>query len=389
MTKSAIFKLSVFPLTLALLSPVSSAEAVSVYKITNLGILSPGTTDTRATGINNLGQVVGRETGTDTASHGFIWEHGTIKQLPELSYVDAVARSINDNGVIAGTIDPSSLGSDNEQAMMWRKNASGQYEGTYYGDYPNSLEKYFRDINNKNQVAGNFVYSKGATGVSEPLYWENSVTTLLPTLGGDVGSARALNDSTQLVGSVAISSTQRATTAVLWQKDNSGNFTLQNLGTFGGVQSAAININNAGQIVGQYSPVTGQTIPFRWQNGIKTDLGSLGGSAGNALSINSSGVVVGTSNTANNVSHAFIWEDNQIFDLNSLLVNGSGWQLTQATAINDLGQIVGYGFYTDSNGQTTTRAFVAEGVPEPEVYTGGVFALASLGLIRSFRKKKK
>lgn len=51
-------------------------------------------------------------------------------------------------------------------------------------------------------------------------------------------------------------------------------------------------------------------------------------------------------------------------DLNSLLPAGSGWVLGQATAINDLGQIVGFG---SINGQT--HAFLLNtadsGVPEP------------------------
>lgn len=379
---SAKLKFGLFSLAFGVLAaPMSPSEAVSVYKVTDLGILSPGTTDTRANAINNLGQVVGRERGTDGAFHSFVWENGTIRQLSELGYVDIVARSINDHGTIVGTVDPTTVGSDIEQGFIWTENGSGGYDGAYYGDYPNSLEKYFRDINNNNQVAGNFVFSRGANGVSQAYYWENNTTTLLPTLGGDVGVARAINDLTQLVGHVAKASDDRTTTAAFCQKDANGNFILQNLGTFGGLQSSAFNINNVSQVVGQYTPVQGQTMPFLWENGIKTDLGRLGGLVGNALGINNQTQIVGFSNTDTNVSHAVLWENGQIFDLNNLLVNGSGWQLTQATSINDKGQIVGYGTYTDSNGQTQTRGFILQSVPESDAMVG-ILGIGCLGLIR-------
>ncbi len=380
------FAMAVLTAAGLLATTASPAIAASLYAITDLGTLSPDTTDTRANAINNLGQVVGREVGTDTAFHSFIWENGKITQLPELSYVDVVARSINDSGSIAGTVDPTTVGQDNEQGFLWTKNASGGYDGAYYGDYPNSLEKYFRDVNNKNQVAGNFVYSRGATGVSRAFYWENGTTTVLPTLGGDVGAARAINDLGQLVGNVATGSDQRTTTAALWQKDPNRNFILQSLGTFGGLQSSAFDINNASQVVGQYTPEQGKTTPFLWQNGTETDLGSLGGSTGDALSINNLGWVVGSSNTASGSSHAFVWENGGIFDLNSLLVGGSGWELTSASGINDRGEIVGYGSYVNNKGQKQTRAYLLKPVPESDAILG-MLAFGASGAVSLLRRK--
>ncbi len=51
---------------------------------------------------------------------------------------------------------------------------------------------------------------------------------------------------------------------------------------------------------------------------------------------------------------AFIWDSgNGIRDLNTLIDPSLGWHLTEANAINDNGQIVGWG---EHNGQT--RAFL-------------------------------
>jgi probable HAF family extracellular repeat protein len=73
--------------------------------------------------------------------------------------------------------------------------------------------------------------------------------------------------------------------------------------------------------------------------------GTINGSPSSvANGINNNGKVVGTSN-----NRAFLWtKDLRIQDLNSLTdQTGSGWTLYSANAINDAGQIVGYG---DHNG---------------------------------------
>jgi hypothetical protein len=67
-------------------------------------------------------------------------------------------------------------------------------------------------------------------------------------------------------------------------------------------------------------------------------------------------------------------------DLNSLLPANSGWILSNATGINDSGQIVGVGTY---NGQT--QAFLLDtSAPEP-----GTIALmiGGAGLIFAMRKR--
>ena len=49
-------------------------------------------------------------------------------------------------------------------------------------------------------------------------------------------------------------------------------------------------------------------------------------------------------NSEGNLSHAFVYTGGSLADLNDLLAPGHGWEyLTSADAINDNGQIVGYG----------------------------------------------
>jgi hypothetical protein len=67
-----------------------------------------------------------------------------------------------------------------------------------------------------------------------------------------------------------------------------------------------------------------------------------------------------------------------ISDLNDLVPDDSGWTITRATAINDLGQIVGYGMI-DGN----EHAFLLTPVPEPA--TLSLLALGGAALVRRRR----
>jgi probable HAF family extracellular repeat protein len=68
--------------------------------------------------------------------------------------------------------------------------------------------------------------------------------------------------------------------------------------------------------------------------------GTLGGSESQADGIDSSGAIVGWSRIANGDSHAFVWSSDRMMDLNSLAGMEAGVWLEEATAINDVGQIV-------------------------------------------------
>jgi subtilisin-like proprotein convertase family protein len=104
--------------------------------------------------------------------------------------------------------------------------------------------------------------------------------------------------------------------------------------------SWADGINDFGQIVG-FSYIDGTTRhPCLWEkvggDWRITDLGALAGSNSYAVSFNDFGQVVGHGTSA--------WlYDGVMHDLNDLIPVGSGWYLRKAMAINDQGQIVGFG----------------------------------------------
>lgn len=88
-------------------------------------------------------------------------------------------------------------------------------------------------------------------------------------------------------------------------------------------------------------------------------IGSLGGNYTEARGVNDLGQVVGFSFDQQGRRRAFLWDASiGIVDLNEYLApaDAERWTLRSAEGINNAGQIVGAGWYADSN-QTITAAF--------------------------------
>ena len=114
--------------------------------------------------------------------------------------------------------------------------------------------------------------------------------------------------------------------------------------------SQATGVNDSGEVVGFASFSDGYQNAFAEIGGAMIDLGTLGGGSSYAYGINKSGEIVGYSWLADGGQSAFLYDDGTMLNLNSLLPGNSGWDLSEADAINDSGQITGTGLY---NGQLT------------------------------------
>ncbi len=129
---------------------------------------------------------------------------------------------------------------------------------------------------------------------------------------------------------------------------SSAAYTAIDLGTFGGTDGEAIGVNAAGQVTGWASGPGGQWYrAFFWENGALTDLGALGGNHSYPFQMNEAGVVVGwaTVDPSGTPYDGFRWQNGILSDLGKL----PGFQGSQATAINDRGQIAGESWRNTTN----------------------------------------
>jgi probable HAF family extracellular repeat protein len=235
------------------------------------------------------------------------------------------------------------------------------------------------DINNAGQVAGAY-----RTGSRHAILWTPSTITDLGTLASGAGFsvATAVNDSGQAVGE-----SQTLPSGALHPFLYSGG-KMTDLGVFASnAPGEALDINHSGDVVGWCQNTDGYYRAFlSVGGGPLQDLGTLGGNQALAKAINSSGIIVGLAETGivipppagpEYVPEGFISDNGgPMQNLNSLIDTASGWTITDATDINDLGQIVGYG--TNLSGQSDYVLLTPISTPEPSALA--LLAAALLGL---------
>lgn len=329
-------------------SPVSLAVLWKDGKIVNLGTL--GGNQSSAGAVNRRGEVVGAALnsttdlfpyrppyydffflGNGTESHAFLWRDGTMRDLGTLGGPDSAAFLVNDKGQVAGSSDV---------------------------DF------------NANPVTG------GPT--VHPFLWEHGkmidlVAGVPPAMfGGTFGVAARLNERGQVLG------TMHLTGDTTWHSFVWDEGVVTDLGTFGGINTTAQWLTNAGHASGK-SDVTAICTacapdnqkqlhhPFIWRDGVMTDLGLLyADTAGIAYSVNAHDQAVGVTVPCTKIDindacegpfyDAFLWENGSMVDLQTLVLPGSGITLSGCSGcevgaynINDRGEIAGQGVLSNGD----------------------------------------
>jgi len=327
----------------------SVLSAGTIYSVTELGSL--GGSSAFGYKINNSGKVAGwAQTGAGD-QHAFVASGAGIQDLSPLFGSDTFASGINASGVIVGT---SYVG--------------GQAHGTIWtgsGSTDLGAGIFATGINDAGVIIGGnghaFVLANG-------IYQDLGVLQV-----GGWSSASGINHDGAVVGDASVGSGFHG---FIWTAGTG----MLPVGDLGGGNSHATGVNNTGAVVGTATLASGYEHAFLAFGALMTDLGTLGGGSSFAYSINDGGTVVGYSWLAGRANpHAFVYSNGIMLDLNSLLANGSGWELTEAYGINDAGQIVGSGLFNgrvsafrlDPNGSAIQGA---SAVPEP-----GTTALVLIG----------
>lgn len=295
--------------------------AYIAYDIQPIAGISAG-----ANGLNNLGWASGTSTVASGDTHAALWSPGNVIDL--------------------GTLGGASSG------VEWPiKNNHGLIVGISETDVTDPLAE-------GGSSCGAFLDLHGHTCL--PFLWQNGTLAALPLLGGNNGFATGLDNAGNAVGwaetalhdPTCIAPQVLQFEAVEWTAE--GKRVLSPLP--GDSTSAATAINDAGEIVGISGDCDVAVGRFSarhavlWLKGHPMRLPTLGGEGWNTpMAINNGGTVVGFSDRAGDVVNgkltanfqAFVWNpDRGIRQLPAV----AGDVLSEATGINDFGQIVGTSF---------------------------------------------
>jgi probable HAF family extracellular repeat protein len=358
--------------------------------MTNLGTL-PGGTRSYATGINDLGQIVGySDTQCGFRSNAFVYSGGAMHDLGTLGGVLSQANGINNSGVVVGWAW-SEAGISHAFKTKLGENLiaapTPPRQMTALPILPGATNCYATNANDFGHVVG---YCS-VTGGERAFWYRNGVITDLGTLGGTVTRATGINNTGQIVGYSTLST--GSTRAFRYS-----NGAMTNLGLPPDtLESRATGINDQGQIIGGAIHPGGYLYMFLHSNNAFTRIALTASPDHGPKGINNNGQVIGNmSSSVSARTSVFVYNNGQVtyltlhdsrgetsydplaFDINSSgnIVGKQGIGLPlqhrdgrtlpllassfgEATAINDLNEIVGY---TRSGTPSIKRAFV---------YTGG------------------
>jgi probable HAF family extracellular repeat protein len=286
-------------------------------QIADLGTLGGATS--RALAINDSGQIVGV---ADTAleSHAFLYDAGTgtTIDLGTLGGAESALFAINSSGFGAGF---AALADGTEYA--------GYYTypwldlGTLGGTSSRAIA-----INDGGQVAGTSELAGDLD--AHAFLWQGGPLIDIAGAGGPSSTAFAINDAGQVVGwtfNPLDWSSHEVPPAPLKAFFYSSDGFLE-LGTLSGGTSRALDVSNAGLLVGDSD---GRA--FVSSGAALRDLGTLGGSTSSARAINDRGLIVGAAQTASGVSHAVAWLPVPVAALEVAPASGPAGGTTTLTAV--------------------------------------------------------
>lgn len=350
--------------------------------------------------------------------HGFRWLDGVLVDVGHLGRNGSIAFGINDNGFVVGRSNVvTAVDDEGEETVQLRPFVSDGANTISRIEDPEESVRLGSalSIANSGHVVG---YFEALLFDNDTAYYQrgfikfpnSEIPVLIPSLQEKTASVlRAVNDvANAAVGYAIKDGVQRS----IWV-DLGSPGTVTELSDLGGSASSVSAINDSGVVVGR-SQTTGNTSTegFIYSAAASPNVRSIGLldsklPFSSANDINNSGIVVGSALAALSPNRyhavAFDSEDSsaRLIDLNDRIDCSSNlddrWTLVEALAINDSGQIIGYG----SLG-TSAQAFVLtplendteEPIPCAPIdgefennSGGGAFAIIFLPLLLLLRRR--
>jgi probable HAF family extracellular repeat protein len=187
---------------------VDSLATTHAFLYTGPGVSDLGTLggrDSRATGINESGVVVGHSSLPDKTTHAFVYRHGVLADLGSLpGGAFSTAYAINKQELIVGAAEnPKHL----VRAVMWKNTQIVELGTLEGGSRSRALA-----LNDKDEIVG---YSEAPGAETHAFLYANGRMQDLGSLGNDPIRANAINNHSQIVGASGVSHMIRH--AFLWE----------------------------------------------------------------------------------------------------------------------------------------------------------------------------
>lgn len=288
--------------------------------------------------------------------HTFKFENGSVADMGALPGANSsCAGFLTDRGLIVGgsengLIDPLT-GLPEMEAVAWQ-NGQVTNLGTFGGNGSFAI-----GANNRGEVVGAAantvpdpysVFFGWGTQTRAFLWTQSQGLQDIGTLGGPDALAANINDHGQIFGASYTSDVPNPLTGIppvdafVYEK---GKMTDIPNG-FGATIVNPLGTNNRGELIGNASFADEVTsAPFLWSKGKFIDLGTFGGTFGDANSINDAGVVTGHAANPDNSVHGFLWRKGVLTDIGTV----DGDDCSGGFSINSANQIVGLSFACDSS----------------------------------------
>lgn len=355
-------------------APVSAAPA---YRLTDLGGVD-STENSFSYGISGNGQFVAGWVEDGSSTRAFRWSQTSGRELLALDAGMGGSRAfgVNNSGVVAGE---AVLSPTRREATLWSAAGARSSLGTLQNPNSADFSSVAFGINNAGTAAG----WSDSTENTRAFRW---------TSGGGMRSVGVLPGGTQ----TRAYSINAAGDIAGWGRSPEGDrgFVAETDLTSVGALSAdptsrtrAYGISNSGGwITGDAKdPSSGETA-FLWSpSSALVSLGVLEGAQRSfGAGVNSNASVVGWNEGGANGEQAFLWTPGDgMLDLNAVVVDGQGWLIQRARAINDMGYIVANAVHADGS----VRAVLLTPVPEPSTWALMFGGLSVIGLI-GFRRQR-
>lgn len=325
----------------------------SSYSILSLGTL-PGFTRSTALGLNDKGEVVGSlDSGQDNLpSHVFLWSE---RRLHDFGTIPSPYSA--PNAPHPFTIEKVSLNNRGMVVVSWSVFFDGAYMGTRqvvsvrrdgrWKDLP--LLPLFQDnaeatVNERGDIALTADHTSNTRHADSPPYDPPHVALYrggrLMDLGP--GHSSGINNKGEVCGFVAVDAKGAPRglvnvyeeRAVIAFKITAGKRERIGQGMTTAINDQGVIVELAEGVPTDQGYSFAKALPARWQDGELSLLPVPQGEHAVPAAINNRGQIVG--------GH-WLWEGNRRYDLNPFVPESSGWTHLQANAINNLGQIAGWG----------------------------------------------